>query len=114
MTNALTHIQLPYLLDLQLFLGRRLLVGSTSSSHQDYSSDIILGCFPPDTLDIDMEWAKSKILSENNLESLQKVAKNGYKLYTKSRSSASPESHTRSKQLYTTNLTLNIHPIFGV
>jgi ATP-dependent RNA helicase DDX54/DBP10 len=109
----LTYLQLPYLLDLQLFLGRRLLIGSTASS-PDYSSDIILGCFPPDTLDIDIEWVKSRILGNNNLESLQQVANNGYKLYTKSKLPASSESHARSKQLYTTNLTSNIHLLFGV
>ncbi|CAG8485308.1 1389_t:CDS:10 [Dentiscutata heterogama] len=97
--SLITPEELPYLLDLQLFLGRRLLVGSATDSTPDYTSDIIIGSLPHDPLGSYVEWVKGKQQETNNLKSLCDVAKNGYKLFCKSKSSASPESYKRAKKV---------------
>ncbi|EXX74025.1 uncharacterized protein OCT59_002054 [Rhizophagus irregularis] len=105
--------ELPYLLDLQLFLGRRLMIGSTASSQPDYTSDIIMGCFPTDALDMDLEWVKGKLTEVSNIEALNNVAKNGYKQYCKSRLSASSESYKRAKEIMASENYTDVHFLFA-
>ncbi|CAG8500056.1 7887_t:CDS:10 [Acaulospora morrowiae] len=111
--SLVTPEELPYLLDLQLFLGRRLLIGSSTASTPDYTSDIIVGRFPPDSLDPYIEWVKSKLQGIHNLESLCEVSKNGYKLFCRSRLSASPESYKRSKEIMMMESYTDVHLLFA-
>jgi len=107
------RLQLPYLLDLQLFLGCRLVIGSTTSLQPDYTSDIIVGCLPIDSLGMNLEWVKSKIAEMSNIEALNNVAKNGYKQYCKSRLSASSESYKRAKEIMALDNYTDVHFLFG-
>ncbi|KAF0553306.1 DEAD-domain-containing protein [Gigaspora margarita] len=111
--SLITPEELPYLLDLQLFLGRRLLFGSATNSTPDYTSDIIIGFFPHDPLGSYVEWVKGKQQEINNLKSLCDVAKNGYKLFCKSKSSASPESYKRAKKVIEMNSFNDVHILFA-
>ncbi|CAG8566474.1 20266_t:CDS:10, partial [Cetraspora pellucida] len=111
--SLITPEELPYLLDLQLFLGRRLLIGSAVDSTPDYTSDIIIGSFPHDLLGSYMEWVKGKQQEVNDLKSLCDVAKNGYKLFCKSKSSAAPESYKRAKEVVDMNNLNDVHVLFA-
>ncbi|GBC00003.1 hypothetical protein RclHR1_03700010 [Rhizophagus clarus] len=111
--SLITSEELPYLLDLHLFLGRRLVIGSTASSQPDYTSDIIMGCFPTDALDMNLEWVKGKLTEVSNIEALNNVAKNGYKQYCKSRLSASSESYKRAKEIMASENYTDVHFLFA-
>ncbi|CAG8625383.1 18851_t:CDS:10 [Dentiscutata erythropus] len=111
--SLITPEELPYLLDLQLFLGRRLLVGSATDSTPDYTSDIIIGSLPHDPLGSYVEWVKGKQQEINNLKSLCDVAKNGHKLFCKSKSSASPESYKRAKKVIEMSNSNDVHVLFA-
>ncbi|KAG9286488.1 hypothetical protein G9A89_014654 [Geosiphon pyriformis] len=111
--SLLTSEELPYLLDLQLFLGRPLKIQYDPASPPNYSSDIVVGRFPQDSIDSNLEWVKSKLYEGSNLQILQNVAKNGYKLYSKSRTSAAPESYTRAKKELAGEISGNVHPLFA-
>ncbi|XP_059471787.1 ATP-dependent RNA helicase DDX54 [Neocloeon triangulifer] len=93
-----TKEDIPYLLDLHLFLGKPF----------DPSQ---LGRVPADLLEEDqallLEWHREKA----DLESMENVCNNGYSKYLKSKPGASNDSIKRSKQLA---LSVNTsHPIFG-
>lgn len=88
----------PYLIDLQLFLSRKLVLGRTDS-RPSFSDDIVLGGLPRNGLDTCVENA-SRLLDENEeLQTLKDVAGKGEKLYNRTRNSAALESVKRSKTL---------------
>lgn len=89
------------------------MIGSTASSQPDYASDIIMGCFPTDALDMNLEWVKGKLTEVSNIEALNSVAKNGYKQYCKSRLSASSESYKRAKEIMASENYTDVHFLFG-
>lgn len=89
----------PYLLDLQLFLGKKLVTGWSHGDKANFAEDIVLGAIPPAGLERNCE-AVSKLLDEDeDLLGLRLVASKGEKLYMRTRNSASTESAKRSKKL---------------
>ncbi|CAG8465871.1 4437_t:CDS:10 [Ambispora leptoticha] len=94
--SLVTPEEFPHLLDLQLFLSRPLVIGSqlvgSGSNEPNYASEIVIGGLPRDNIDSNIEWVKSKLIENSNLETLKNVANNGYKQYSKSRSSAASET----------------------
>ena len=103
---------LPYLLDLQLFLGKRLILGGSGIS-PDYGGDIVVGSFVQNKLERNCEWI-SKLLDEDlDLLALQSVAKKGEKLYMKTRNAASAESARRSKDVIASSNWMSVHPLFS-
>ncbi|KAJ1976119.1 ATP-dependent RNA helicase dbp10 [Dimargaris xerosporica] len=112
--SLVTNDELPHVLDLQLFLGRKLCVGQPSkgmAADIDYTKDITLGRLPHDLFDLDVEWLQSKLSSHSTLADRKRVAGNGFKLFTKSKQSASVESHRRSKELLQQPAILEPHPL---
>ncbi|KAG0224600.1 ATP-dependent RNA helicase dbp10 [Actinomortierella wolfii] len=108
--------ELPYLIDLQLFLARKMIVGSKASENgqePDYTSDIVLGCLPLSYMENHTEWIKSHVLEDHNLNALKGVSQNGYKLYCKSRPSAAPESYKRAKEIVEMNEYAELHALFS-
>ncbi|CAD6504703.1 BgTH12-07967 [Blumeria graminis f. sp. triticale] len=89
----------PYLLDLQLFLGRRLLVGECSDSSPKYNEDVVVGALPREGLEGDTEWVTKITRESDDLAALKSVAVKGEKLYIKTRNSASSESVKRAKEI---------------
>ncbi|CAG8517649.1 2608_t:CDS:10 [Diversispora eburnea] len=102
----------PEEVNLQLFLGRRLLIGSNETITPDYTSDITFGSFPPNSFDLYKEWVKGKLGGSNDLQSMYEVAKNGFKLFCKSRTSAAPESYKRAKEIIDQENYHDVHPLF--
>ncbi|KAF9118912.1 ATP-dependent RNA helicase dbp10, partial [Mortierella sp. 14UC] len=105
--------ELPYLVDLQLFLARKMVVGSSSAEEPDYTSDIVLGGLPLNQLEDDSEWVKNNVFDDTNLQALKGVSMNGYKLYCKSRPSAAVESYKRAKEIVDMDEYSELSPLFA-
>jgi ATP-dependent RNA helicase DDX54/DBP10 len=103
----------PYLLDLQLFLGRRLLLGRESGTSVNYAEDVIVGALLRDKLEATTEWITKLIGDDDDLSALRKVAGKGEKLYIKTRNSASSESAKRAKEVVASKGWMQLHPLFN-
>ncbi|KAK2745371.1 ATP-dependent RNA helicase dbp10 [Onygenales sp. PD_40] len=103
----------PYLLDLQLFLGRRLVLGRGSGEELSYSDDVVVGGLVRDKVSRYCEWI-SKLLDEDvDVESQRSVAVKGEKLYMRTRNSASSESAKRAKDVVGSDEWMMLHPLFN-
>lgn len=118
--SFLTRDDLPYLLDLQLFLGRSLLLSGTTSIHdplETMKKDILIGDFPSSLYNDELESFTKYLSSNSSLESLKNVTLNAMKKYLNTRQSASPESYTRIKTILESapigSTKFGIHPIFA-
>jgi ATP-dependent RNA helicase DDX54/DBP10 len=111
--SFVTGDELPYLLDLQLFLGRSLVLSATYENRvdisPDYTSEIVLGSVPPNVLGMDMENVQSILQTNATVNSMFDSSKNAFKLYMKTRVGASNESYTRAKEV--TQSYIGIHPL---
>lgn len=102
----------PYLLDLQLFLAKRLLLGREGGDSFNYAEDVIVGSLARDKLESNCEWV-NKLLSDNDdLAALRTVAGKGERLYIKTRNSASSESAKRAKDAVASKGWVQLHPLF--
>ncbi|KAF2719087.1 DEAD-domain-containing protein [Polychaeton citri CBS 116435] len=94
---------MPYLIDLQLFLGRKLVVGRGVEGVPDrkslFKDCIVVGTLVRDSLERHCEEAGKIIDEDIDLSSMRDVASKGEKQYMRTRSSASAESVKKSKQL---------------
>lgn len=99
----------PFLFDLQLFLGRSVVTAKTSNSDGD--SAMVIGEIPQSLLD-EEQGGVERVVDSGGLDSLKKVMMNATKLYRKTRPTASPESHRRSKEFMAAHPILGVHPIF--
>ncbi|KAK9463637.1 P-loop containing nucleoside triphosphate hydrolase protein [Lipomyces oligophaga] len=101
--SLIKETELPYLLDLELFLGKSLQLPSDfeniPSSDIDYTKGIIIGSFPRDDLERSCEDVQNLLAKDGDLRGLQEVAVKGEKLYLKTRGSASSESVKRAKEV---------------
>ncbi|KAF9913756.1 ATP-dependent RNA helicase dbp10 [Lobosporangium transversale] len=111
--SLITPEELPYLIDLQLFLARKMIVGCSSEQGPDYTSDIVIGALPNSLLEIDSEWVKNNVLDDTNLQALRGVSVNGYKLYCKSRPAAAVESYKRAKEIVAMDEYAELNPLFA-
>jgi ATP-dependent RNA helicase DDX54/DBP10 len=104
--------ELPFLLDLQLFLGQPLVVAGSQDAPSGDAA-LVLGTMPRDLLDMEHERVCAQVALNGTLEALQKVVMNAYKLYKKTRLAASPESHRRAKELMCEHPLIGVHPEFA-
>jgi ATP-dependent RNA helicase DDX54/DBP10 len=102
----------PYLLDLQLFLGRRLALGR-EFEQVNYAEDVVVGSFPRDTLSRHCEWVTKLLDDQIDLDAQRVVATKGEKLYMRTRNSASMESAKRAKEVVTSDNWMALHPLFN-
>ncbi|KAG5456661.1 MAG: P-loop containing nucleoside triphosphate hydrolase protein [Olpidium bornovanus] len=109
--SLLTAEDLPYLIDLQLFLGRPLVLGRCSTSVPSYTTEITLGALPRDSVGLDVEWVQDLLGSVPDANALRRTADNGRRLYCKSRPSAAPESYKRAKELAKEKSLWEVHPL---
>ena len=103
----------PYLLDLQLFLGKRLLLGRESGETPNYSEDVIVGALLRDKLESTTEWIQKLLSDDDDLSALRTVAGKGEKLYIKTRNSASNESAKRAKEVVASKGFMQLHSLFN-
>ncbi|CEP15963.1 hypothetical protein [Parasitella parasitica] len=102
--------ELPYLVDLQLFLTRPLVLGGEKDEY-DYTGELVLGAMPKDSLIDDKAWADDKIAKDAALEGTYKTAMNAYKLYNRTKPRAAAESYGRAKDILKKKAFSNLHPL---
>ncbi|KAK0715716.1 P-loop containing nucleoside triphosphate hydrolase protein [Lasiosphaeris hirsuta] len=104
---------LPYVLDLQLFLGRKLLVGQEEKK-PNLAQDVVIGALQRVQVEANVEWV-GKVLNEHeDIKMLRGVTVKAEKLYLKTRNSASSHSAKRSKEIISSRAWGQLHPLFGV
>lgn len=101
-----THVELPYLCDLQLFLARPLLSSHTIAAEgdaHDMHSALVIGTFPRDVLDEQSESIRHAMhessATATAYEGLQTVVKRAHNMYMRSQPKASAESYRRTKDM---------------
>ncbi|KAI0355552.1 ATP-dependent RNA helicase DBP10 [Trametes cingulata] len=95
--SFVTAAELPYLLDLQLFLGRPVKSEVTGSGDQVYTENLILGPFDRDKVDEEVEYIKKLDEENHNLSALREVMRKGQSMYERSKGKASPASYQKTK-----------------
>ena len=103
----------PYLLDLQLFLGKQLIIGRGGADAPNYAEDVVIGGLARDRLATHCEWVSKLLDEDSDLLALRLVANKGEKLYLKTRNAASSESARRSKEVTGSKSWLALHPLFS-
>ncbi|KAM4057018.1 DEAD/DEAH box helicase [Hirsutella rhossiliensis] len=110
--SLVRDIDAPYLLDLQLFLGKRLVVGQDDGS-ASYSSDVVVGALKRDSVESHVEWMNKTLDEVEDLNALRRVAGKAEKLYMKTRNSASSQSAKRAREVVASNGWMQLHQLFG-
>ncbi|BFZ56705.1 ATP-dependent RNA helicase dbp10 [Savitreella phatthalungensis] len=105
----------PYLLDLQLFLARRLVTANLDLKGEqvDYTKDIVLGALPRDGFDRSGEWVTKLMSDSTDLASQKRVALKGEKLYLRTRPAASADSVRRAKDLVRSSEWVEVTPLLA-
>ncbi|RKP21288.1 P-loop containing nucleoside triphosphate hydrolase protein, partial [Rozella allomycis CSF55] len=110
--SLLASDEISYLIDLQLFLGKEwipLFSRPDAGVEFSYSKQIVFGEIPQTLLDIEHETVLRLRKDKAGVQSLYNVQQNAYKLYRKTRTSSSNESHLRTKEILEQGLAT--HPI---
>lgn len=102
----------PYLLDLQLFLGKQLVIGQ-EKENPSYAEDVIVGSLERNKLEEHVEWFNRVIHDNDDISGLQKVAGKAERLYLKTRNSASSQSAKRAREVVASGPWVQLHPLFG-
>ncbi|KAM9055256.1 ATP-dependent RNA helicase DDX54 [Megaptera novaeangliae] len=104
--------EVPYLLDLHLFLGRAL---TLARPHEEPSGaagrDGVLGRVPQGVVDDEDCGLRTSLEASLELRGLGRVADNAQQQYVRSRPAPSPESIKRAKELDLSGL--GLHPLFS-
>ena len=95
--SLVTELDAPYLLDLQLFLSRNLILGNSDGGMADFAHNVVVGGLPRDALERNVELASKLIDEDTELGALRTVAGKGERLYIRTRNHASIESAKRAK-----------------
>lgn len=108
--SLVTSDEIPYFVDLQLFLGRRLVHNATevAKADPDYTQELVIGTVPQYLVDSETETVQNIIRGDATLANLVSVCTKAYNLYAKTRPPASKESFRRAKEMKE----LAIHPLF--
>lgn len=115
--SLVSNDELPYLIDLQLFLNRPLRLpdppGSSGkrASAPDYTKELSLGTLPRQLMELEVEWVQGKLQGDADITNLRQVSVNGMKLYRKTKTSAASESYTRAKELLDDPRFGGVHPL---
>lgn len=97
--SLISQHDMPYLVDLQLFLGRKLLIGRAQPEEGMFKDAIVVGTLVRDKLETFMEEATKTIDGDSDLKLMREVAGKGEKQYLRTRNPASAESVKRAKNL---------------
>ena len=102
----------PYLLDLQLFLGRKLIIGQGDAG-ASFTEDVVVGSLKRDSVETNVEWLNKTLKDHEDIDALRVVAGKAEKLYMKTRNSASSQSAKRARELVKSNSWSELHQLFG-
>ncbi|XP_005371928.1 ATP-dependent RNA helicase DDX54 [Microtus ochrogaster] len=104
--------EVPYLLDLYLFLGRSVTLAQPyQESSGAVGGDGVLGRVPQSVVDDEDSGLQTALEASLELRSLHRVADNAQQQYVRSRPAPSPESIKRAKELDLAGL--GLHPLFS-
>ncbi|KAH7160877.1 P-loop containing nucleoside triphosphate hydrolase protein [Dactylonectria macrodidyma] len=102
----------PYLLDLQLFLGKKLVIGQENTT-PSFSEDVVVGALKRDSVEGHVEWFNKTLRASDDISALRGIAIKAEKLYLKTRNSAASQSAKRSRELVASQGWVQLHPLFG-
>ncbi|KAK0722181.1 P-loop containing nucleoside triphosphate hydrolase protein [Lasiosphaeria miniovina] len=105
-------VDLPYLVDLQLFLGRRLVVGQDTKDHS-FAQDVVIGTLKRNDVESNVEWVKKVLDESDDIRALRGVSVKAEKLYMRTRNSAASSSAKRAREIMSTRSWAQLHPLFG-
>ncbi|KAK3323501.1 P-loop containing nucleoside triphosphate hydrolase protein [Cercophora scortea] len=105
-------IDLPYLIDLQLFLGRKMVLGQ-EVKEASYAQDVVVGALQRSEVEPNMEWVTKVLKESGDMTALRQVAAKAEKLYMKTRNSASSSSAKKAREVLTKRGWTQLHPLFG-
>ncbi|KZT11018.1 DEAD-domain-containing protein [Laetiporus sulphureus 93-53] len=97
--SFVTNPELPYLLDLQLFLGRPIKGDVSEGSDRVYTESLVLGQFDRDNVDDEVEYIKKLDEENHNLSAMRDVMRKGHGMYERSKGKASQASYKRAKEM---------------
>ncbi|KAJ3269832.1 ATP-dependent RNA helicase ddx54 [Terramyces sp. JEL0728] len=107
--TLVTNEEIPYLLDLQLFTNRPIIFSSTltnAKSEPDYTTELVFGKFSGSEIMLEVESLHAHIKGNVQLETLKESTVQGYKMYLRSRPSATKPSYNRAKEIKTQDIEL--------
>ncbi|KAK5134059.1 ATP-dependent RNA helicase dbp10 [Meristemomyces frigidus] len=97
--SLVSGMDMPYLLDLQLFLSRKLILGRGQREDGMYKDSVVVGGLVREKAERCVEEV-NKLLDDNgDLAAMRDVAGKGEKQYLRTRNAASAESVKRAKQI---------------
>ncbi|KXJ92176.1 P-loop containing nucleoside triphosphate hydrolase protein [Microdochium bolleyi] len=111
--SLVRDIDAPYLLDLQLFLGKKLVVGKAGSEGLNFTEDISVGAPQRTKVETNVEWLNRVMDESDDLNALKRVSEKAEKQYMRTRNSAAKQSATRARELVATREWTQLHPVFG-
>ena len=91
--------ELPYLIELQLFLGRPLTRDVPNDDDASYTESLVLGALLRETLDDEVAYIRALDAEDHALPTLREVMRKAQGMYERSRGRASPASYTRAKEM---------------
>jgi len=106
------HVDLPYVIDLQLFLGKPLVVGR-SPKEPNYAEDFVIGSVAPYQLESSVELVNKQLADDEDLVNLLSVAEKGERQYQRTRNQASNHSVHRAKELVADPKFAETHMLFN-
>ncbi|THX69827.1 ATP-dependent RNA helicase dbp10 [Aureobasidium pullulans] len=110
--SLVTQKDLPYLLDLQLFLSRKLVLGRESTDEINYADQVVLGTLVRAPLEICVEEVGKLVDDDVDLSGMRDVSVKAEKQYVRTRTSASSESAKRAKVVGSSPHYSEIHTLF--
>lgn len=97
--SLVTGQDMPYLLDLQLFLSRKLVLGRVNKEENLFTEAVVVGTMRRDNMERCVEEVTKLIGEDDDLNAMREVAGKGEKQYLRTRNAASAESVKRAKKL---------------
>lgn len=109
--SLISSDEVPYVLDLHLFLGRPLQLsnGSVTSSDSGSRQNGVYGSVPQSAIEQEDDVIQRLHSNSSELDALKKVSTNAQKQYIRSRNQPAPESIKRAKNL---PQIIQLHPMF--
>ncbi|KAF0300491.1 ATP-dependent RNA helicase DDX54 [Amphibalanus amphitrite] len=107
--SILIHNEMPYLLDLYLFLGSKLTFTPNTSLDENVDWHGYVGTVPQELVDVDSEQMQLWHSSSSDLRSALQSSRNAFKQYLRSRPAASLASVKRLKE--ESSRSLGVHPL---
>lgn len=112
--SLVTGVDAPYLLDLQLFLNKKLILGRAEGENPSLTENMVLGSFPRERLGASIEWRNRIVEQTYDIASLETVAAKAETKYMKTRNPASSQSVKRSRELVRSTGWTAVHPLFSL